>query len=309
MLETKSVNSGSEPIFKDSLFARFGKATLRKQIGWHVAQAEPHAAIILITPADAEDLLKRNQGEDYHNRPVSTGTVTRYENEMSRGWRLTGETIIISRSGRLLNGQHRLLACVASGVAFRTFVAFGVADDAFAFMDKGKKRTASDIFSINGVVDSVLVAAATAWVWRYHNTNMRHASGGEAPEPDQLYSYFLTLPLFSDSAEAGRRFATKRLAAPSLMMAMHYLCAQKHRAVADAFFYAVATGENIKKTSPQYRLRDRLIDERVAGGKLSDLYVAAFTVMAWNAARANRRAPTLRWRTEQAPDLPFPAIQ
>lgn len=310
MLEARNigVTSGGINSPNGGLFARLGKTSLRKQIGWHVAQAEPHAALMTITPDAARDLLVRNEGEDYHNRPLSGGTVSRYASEMARGWRLTGETIIISRSGKLLNGQHRLQACIASGQSFQTFVVFGIADDAFAFMDKGKKRTAADIFSINGIADQNVVASATLWVWKYYHSGMQNPHGGTGPEPDQLYDFFLQHQGLLDSLTSGRRFVSKALASMSLMTALHYLCAKKNKALADSFFYDVATNDGVKKSSAAGRLHNRLLDERIAGGSLSNIYAAAFTVMSWNSIRRNEKPPLLRWRTEGAPDIPFPAV-
>src|SRR6185437_3150702 len=203
MLEAKSIDVGG---CGASLFARLGKTSFKKQLGWHTASEEPHAAVITVTPAMADELLRRNEGEDYRNRTLSAGTLEKYINEMKRGWKLTGETIILSKSGRLLNGQHRLHACIAAGIAFQTFVVFGVEDDAFAFMDVGRKRTAGDIFSIHGVTAANKMASATFWIWKYHNTKMNTPAAGASPTPDQLYDYYTSVaPNLAASVTVGRQ--------------------------------------------------------------------------------------------------------
>lgn len=289
------------------------KTTFRKKIGWHIAQGTVHAAMFDISDSDAAELLERNEGENYRNRAQSESTVLKYASEMERGWRLTGEPIILSQSGHLLNGQHRLQACVTAGVSFPTLVVFGIRDDAFAFLDQGRKRSAADIFSIHGVLDYTRMASATLWVWKYHHTGMRNPGGlaGNAPRtpsPDQLYDYYLTLKGLDDSRLVTDWFTKVKLVAPSMMGALHYLCAGYDRPAADRFFASIATGENLKKTDPALKVRNRFIEERVAGGRLSDIYSAAFTVQAWNAMRTGRKITHLRWRTEAAPDLAFPTI-
>ncbi len=304
MLESRAPNGPG-----DGLFGLLGKTPFRKQVGWHVKQGTPHAAVITITPAIAEDLLKRNFGEGWQNRSLSRITIEKYKNAMQCGWRLTGETIIISKSGRLLNGQHRLHACLISGSAFTTFVVFGIDDDAFAFMDRGKIRTAGDIFSIQGIPDANMVAAATLWVWKYHNTKMLSPDGAQTPPPDQLFDYFGSHhPQIPESIKAGRPFGERKIAGPSLMTALHYLCSRKNREASDWFFSSVATGAELRAIDPALKLRNKLIEDRIGGSRIADIYVAAYTVQAWNAMRQNKRIGLFRWRGEGAPDQPFPSI-
>src|SRR6185437_7990465 len=96
----------------------------------------------------ADVMLERNSDDTYRNRPLNNVRVRRYARGMERGWKITGETIIFSNDGVLLNGQTRLTACIHAGVSFSTFVAFGIEREAFKYMDgDGACRTASDVFS------------------------------------------------------------------------------------------------------------------------------------------------------------------
>ena len=95
-----------------------------------------------ITPEKAVEILaKCNRG----NRKLRPGTVARYSRMMALGeWRLSPEAIVISRTGRLLNGQHRLSAVVQSGVPVRFMTIRGPEDDVFSVLDRGAVRTTSD---------------------------------------------------------------------------------------------------------------------------------------------------------------------
>lgn len=99
------------------------------------------------------------------NRPRRTTDVARYAGDMAAGaWHVTGDTIKFGRAGTLRDGQHRLAACVRSGVAFESYVVFGIADESFTVMDVGRKRNGNDIFSIAGIKNANSAAAATRWV-------------------------------------------------------------------------------------------------------------------------------------------------
>lgn len=93
-----------------------------------------------ITPEDAQGLLG-NEGAK--NRPVRVHAVHRYARRMVGGlWRLTGEPIILNPAGKLLDGQHRLLACIDSGKPFETVVLYG--EFQFGAMGQGASRDGGD---------------------------------------------------------------------------------------------------------------------------------------------------------------------
>ena len=75
---------------------------------------KPIASIEKITPAIAKSMLTKNT---CNFRRPDQARVTRYSDEQSRGkWKLTGDAIVFANTGELLNGQHRLLAVIKSGV-------------------------------------------------------------------------------------------------------------------------------------------------------------------------------------------------
>jgi len=73
---------------------------------------------------------------------------------MSAGrWQENGETIIVGKSGNLLDGQHRLQAVIQSGVSIMAIIVFGVDDDeamVMASINQCKVRTVTDILKLSG---------------------------------------------------------------------------------------------------------------------------------------------------------------
>lgn len=115
-----------------------------------------------ITPELAQHILTTLNP---HNRPRRSADIVRYAADMtSNRWHVTGDTIKFGRSGTLRDGQHRLAACVRSGVTFETYVVFGIPDESFTVMDVGRKRNGNDVFSIAGIKNANSAAAATRWV-------------------------------------------------------------------------------------------------------------------------------------------------
>lgn len=100
----------------------------------------------VISPEIASHLLESNDG----NRRIRPSVVTKYAATMMHGfWRVTPEAIIISATGRLLNGQHRLHAVIKAGVSVSLFVVRNVEDGVFEALDRGASRSAADALGID----------------------------------------------------------------------------------------------------------------------------------------------------------------
>ena len=304
---------------------RFGKesvpsmdeASFRKQLGWLVKE-QPVAVKMTINPGMAKVMLERNNTDEWKNRPASAKGVERFARCMSSGrWHYTAETIVFSVSGRLLNGQHRLHACINSGAEIVVLVAFGVEDDAFKYMDIGVTRTAGHIFAIEGVPNYNWAAAVTRLVYSYLTNKSWSGSSqnsvGLALDSDQLYAFYLEHQGIQDGYAVARKLGDEGLISQRWGGFLYYICAQKNPAAARTFFEKVASdlGHNDPK-APEYLLRKRMIQSAKSSGdnKVNDLYLAAYTVQAWNAKRRGDKRSIFRWRGEQNPNEAFPrAIQ
>ena len=103
--------------------------------------------IVVVTPELASKWLARNK----KNRRVYQGRVALYASQMASGeWHLTHQGIAFDELGNLVDGQHRLLAVIESGVPIRFWVFNGVSRDAMIAIDMGKTRSAVDAFTFLG---------------------------------------------------------------------------------------------------------------------------------------------------------------
>lgn len=111
--------------------------------------------LTLVSPAMAREWLERNRD----NRPLRPGVVDGFLSAYRRGeWKITHQGIAFAKSGRLLDGQHRLT--FISELPDKTVVPMNVTneldEDTFDAIDQGFKRTTSDLYSVS----SGLVACA-----------------------------------------------------------------------------------------------------------------------------------------------------
>lgn len=105
-----------------------------------------------ITPEIAEGMLLRNPVGS--NRRPTLQTVKYYANQMLHGqWKKTGQAILFTDQGVLLDASHRLWAAYLSGATFPSYVIGDVPheDTLFAFIDGGKARTHADALATAGL--------------------------------------------------------------------------------------------------------------------------------------------------------------
>lgn len=136
---------------------------------------------VMIDPAHAAELLQRNK----NNRNVRENQVEALAAAMKKGeWELSNDAIVVSEGGLLLNGQHRLLAVVKSGVTCPFILFTGASDSSFDIMDTPTIRKVSDVIQRKGGTNTVRCSSVIAkylnicgdmesgWetVWRFHNS-------------------------------------------------------------------------------------------------------------------------------------------
>jgi len=112
-----------------------------------------------IGPSEARMFLEGN----LNNRKIDKRTVAKYSREMREGrWETNGSSISIFDDGKsicLLNGQHRLLAVVETGVTITVVIVEEDSPKVFGTLDVGKNRQTAQILNLAGVLNSNTVQA------------------------------------------------------------------------------------------------------------------------------------------------------
>lgn len=118
-----------------------------------------------ISPADAERMLANNYDG---NRRINPRHVAALAADMAAGRFVSenSQTITVTESGKLLDGQHRLAAIAKSGVTLDFLVAVAPDEDAeriFGTLDAGRMRTANQFVTLpsaHNIVASAKIALA-----------------------------------------------------------------------------------------------------------------------------------------------------
>lgn len=114
--------------------------------------------IALVGPPEAEVLLSYSRG----NRNESASTVDAYARDMAAGrWTVeNGNPLVVTSSGRLVNGHHRLRAVLRSTASVRMKISFGNPEEAIDVADGHRPRSMADRFALRGEHNTHRLVAA-----------------------------------------------------------------------------------------------------------------------------------------------------
>lgn len=258
------------------------------------------SGIETITPQDAERLL----GTNTNNRSVNRRQVELFARAMGRGeWKVNGEAVKIGADGRLLDGQHRLLACVRSGVPLTTLVVRGLPDETQQTMDSGKTRTLGNVLQLRGETSATNLASITRSVYLADLLGVEAAALNDmAPTRGELVEFLDRTPQLRTVMTASQSFSktSHNLLTPGMFAALWWTLAHVDTDDANRFFSGLATGVDLNDGSPILVLRNTLLERR---GRRSDRdarrRIAALTVKAWNKWRAGDTVRMLRFGVDE----------
>ena len=259
------------------------------------------AKVEVITPEKAKEMLKGN----VRNRPVRKTHVARLAEDMkAKKWCFNGVPIIVSPGGLLIDGQHRLMACIAAKVAFETLVVSGVASDAFVTIDTGAKRTGADTLSTKGEKNASTMAAALVIIELYYSGEMGERISSRRGANRTIAEAVKKYTAIRPCVEHCVGLATKIIPL-SIMTACHYIFSRIDHIAADDFIDRLATGTNVKKDTAMEALRASLIDNYTSARKHSRGYLMSIVIKAWNSERTGKNLKRLRGFTDENTDT-FP---
>ena len=251
---------------------------------------------IKITPELAETLLEKNTG----NRKIHTKTVKRYSDEMKKGrWLLNGETIKISSTGTILDGQHRLSAVIDSGVSMETFIVTDIDDGSFTSIDIGKKRSAADALYIHGCGKNHMAkASCTRFIFNLMIGKNTEAAVRVSAENSDILNQFLVMgDDFNNDIDAACCLNNaKTLIGYMSLGSFYYLFGKVDKHKRDEFFNGINTGEGLSAGSPILFLRNKILHTRSKGRKMLSEDLINLTIAAWLAFIDGKTVSYLRPR-------------
>lgn len=256
---------------------------------------------LTVTPTQAMRWLNRNP----LNRKLRRSRIEKYAQEMAAGqWALNGEAIKFDREGNLIDGQHRLHACIESATEFTTVVVTNLPVEAQLTMDTGGARTPADMLGLTGVHHAALAAAGAKGViiwdrYRWVGNALNH----KATHPD-IREFITANPDYLDlmaSAQTGRK---KVDLTASEIAATWFILSRIDRGDAALFFDYLLSGVGLHSGSPILALRDRLRTIKMNRTRLPQAARYSLVFRAWNAWRDGRQLSTLPVTQNAAPVEP-----
>lgn len=232
--------------------------------------------IAVITPEIAAGYLEKN----HRNRRVSEAMVRRYMRDMTNGnWRLTGDAIRFDANGELLDGQHRLTACVRAKTNFESVVVYGLAPDDQDVIDTGKGRSAQDVLTIRGLANANRVSTALRVLLAYKNDQRPRA---------QLWSHSDIVGALNDHPNITKSVAKingfPRSAPYGAFGFMHYVASVflKREDAADRMIEVMKSGIPSYDGDPIHALRERFIRLSEEAARVNQEYAIWTLYDTWN---------------------------
>ena len=260
------------------------------------------AVRVVITPEIACELLEANR----FNRPLSQLLVNRIAAQIRAGkWRYNGDTIKVSTTLDVLDGQHRLWAITEAKRPVETLVVFGIDREAFDTIDTLRKyRGAADTVALEGAVrHRAIVAAALGWLIRYErNVLEAYKQPGNRVENSDVKEAYRANPRITVAAE--RCSSLRRLVNAGVMTFFYYVLSTQNAALAEEMVDVLTDPKRLAVDHPYYLLRDYLLSDQAKEA----VKTIALMIKASNAAYRGTRPSTLTWRPggknpEKFPDL------
>ena len=260
--------------------------------------------LVTVNKKVAEEMLKNNKV----NRNQKEKVIKKYANDMRKGnWKQnTAELIKFSKTNRLLDGQHRLLAIVMADIEMQMYIAFDLDDEVFDVLDTGSVRTAGDAFKIAGVSYSVILPSIiqfseNLFIGGKSSKNMERLTNQELlVKYNEKEDYYLDIA--SRSMTFYNQFA--KILAPTTIGGFIIFFNSKSSADCELFFQELCTGQNVTNKTI-FVLRNKLIENKTSVKKMGNEYINALIIKAWNLYRLRQEAKVLRYNKELERSFPI----
>lgn len=261
----------------------------------------PSVKIEQITPAMADKYLSTMT----RNRKLRDSAVVRFCHIIERGeWRLTTDAIGFDSNGHLINGQHRLTACVVSGKTLMFLVVRNLRSETQDILDTNLIRSTADALRLDGEVDVFVLAAAARWLYKFDYIEANDGKvvsfrdPGENPTTPQLMRIFKQhREAIMDCGKLRRKATPVLHIRPGLATAVMFKQRQIDVELEELFWNTLIDGVGLKARDPIYLLRRILENDYKAKGgrKMPDYRQAALLIRAWNLWCAGEERDNLRW--------------
>lgn len=260
---------------------------------------------VILTPDMAAKLLDHNT----MNRPLRQPHVNRIASQIAKGqWKFNGDTIKISKSGDVLDGQHRLWAIMEAKQDVETIIVRGIEKDAFATMDAVRQvRTGADtIARLGHPSHRNEISTALTWLLRWQRGVIEtFRDPRNRIENSDIEQAFDLHPLIVRAVERCNRF--RGVCNVGILSFAYYVMTNRNSEIAERMIDTLENPTAIGIDDPFFRLRAYFVEDR--GRKKDALTVIACIFKAANAAAVNKPVGVLKWSNQGSHPEGFPLLR
>ncbi len=258
---------------------------------------------ITLTPEIAMEMLEANKA----NRPLRQQLINRITDQIRRGrWKYNGDTIKISTTFDVLDGQHRLWAVVEAKRSVETLVVFGIDREAFDTIDTIRNyRSLSDTVALEGVTrHRATISTALGWLIRYERGVLEtYKQPANRVENADVKQAMRDNPNIVAAAE--RAGPLRKILNAGLMAFFYYVLSSQNTGLAEEMVEILTDPGRTAINHPYYLLRAYLASELT---RKEAVRTIALMIKASNAAYRGLKLTSLDYRPQGRNPERFPTL-
>jgi hypothetical protein len=254
--------------------------------------------LMIITPEKAANWLKYKNNR---NRKLSKFHVSFLAKQIKAGkWMQNGESIKFDKDGNLLDGQHRLSACVAANAPIVTLVTTGLSKESFTTIDTGKKRHAGDVLSIHDIKNPNNVSGASRYVLNYKSGTYSKNNSSNNPTNQDVLEFVKNTNISKvvEDALSIYRKSARNLTVKMIAGLMFIFLETSSQDDVRIFFEKVCIGLGLSDSEPEFALKRVLDKDKIAKRKMTQREKSALIIKAWNASKKGKKVKVLLFRKD-----------
>jgi hypothetical protein len=259
-----------------------------------------------ITPEYAKTLLENTKVAGVLNRKLNHRVVTEYAKEMlASRWKLNSESIKLDEDGLILDGQHRLMACIEAKVPFQTLMACNVPRDTFDTIDCGRVRTGTQVLQMSGVQYHTVITGIINGLVEFRSYGHMASKERHLTPSAVLEEYNAHPDKYDEAARVAMRcIANGHLMTAKVVGTLYYALVNDigaNKEKVEEFFAGINSFESSENQAIN-KMRRWNCEHR--DRKVSNKLRVAYIIKSWNAFVTNSKPP----RFSENDDEPMPSF-
>ncbi len=262
--------------------------------------------IVTIHPEVAQNLL--DNSDMSIQRKINHKQVKFLTREILKGnWSLNGDAIRQDIKGNIIDGQHRLKACIMANKSIETLFVKGLPTESIVTIDMGQKsRSNSDVLEMTRGEKykySSNISAAAKFINKFeHNsfsTNGNKADLNYKSGRDYLDWINSHEDIFESVADSMRiRSNGDKLISANVFCGLKYIFDNLNKEKSNLFFQQISDGYGLKPTDTIFTFRKKIINHKSQSNRITQKAIVLLICRCWNAFIKGERLTYLRVPSE-----------